>query len=416
MGVGVKRGGLAGPVTPACAPGRHPGSPTRDKASGGLPGPPPGSGGHEAGCPRGWGGRGPPTRKLLASAGIHGVCVGGGSAHHRRYACDTRERRVGQTRVWHTRVHGGEAHALHRQRGGGWRACLGPPVCKARVGETCARTRDVRERSVRGRACAGGPGWACAGAGELGPPAVGGRAGEESGTNRPGPGSLRGRGPGAGLGGGAPQRGSRGARGRGPGSACTHRAALRSPGRRRVHPSVRPAVGASRARGARRRRGAGRGAGRGRAERAPGPRAALPPPPPGRGLGRGRGGGRARAAAPRPAAPPGPDVAAPRVRLEPRAPWARPFADRFWRRVLALARPPRPAGPQCPRREDGRASPSMLRGPEGPGRLSPARSPSGGLPHHPGLLAPGPSPQPRLVLFPSPHSCLWPLCDLSQGP
>ena len=111
VGVGVtRRGRLAGPVTPACAPGSHPGSPTSDKASGGLPGPPPGSGGHEAGCPRGWGGRGPPTRKLLVCAGIHGVCVGVGSAHHRRYACDTRERRVGQTPACtaarHTRLTG----------------------------------------------------------------------------------------------------------------------------------------------------------------------------------------------------------------------------------------------------------------------------------------------------------------------
>lgn len=327
-----RRGRLAGPVTPACAPGSHPGSPTRDKASGGLPGPPRGLGGHEAGCPQGCRGPGSPNEEAIGLC-RHSWCVAGrGSAHPRRYACDTRERCVGQT-------HSGEAHALHGQRGGGWRACRGRPCARHVWVKLCAHKR--RERAeCEGPGVRRGSGvgvrrsrraWAARGGGTRG----GGERCQPTRARFP---------PGKGAGGGT-RRGSAaeeepGAPGRGPGSACTHRAALRSPGRRRVHPSVRSAVGASRARGARRRRGAGRGRAGGRAERAPGPRAALPPPPPGRGLGRGRGGGRARAAAPRPAAPPGPDVAAPRVRLEPRAPWARPLAGPSRRGVPTLALQP----------------------------------------------------------------------------
>lgn len=77
VGVGVKRRGrLAGPVTPACAPGSHPGSPTRDKASGGLPGPPRGLGGHEAGCPRGCRGPGSPNEEAIGLC-RHSWCVAG---------------------------------------------------------------------------------------------------------------------------------------------------------------------------------------------------------------------------------------------------------------------------------------------------------------------------------------------------
>lgn len=119
-----RRGRSAGSVTPACAPGSHPGYPTSDKASEGLPGPPPGQEGMKqgahgvAGVPRG-------GSCCSVQAFMERVWEGG-SADHRRYAFDTRERRVGQTHVCgtpactaagHTRFTGSGVEAGVRVRG-----------------------------------------------------------------------------------------------------------------------------------------------------------------------------------------------------------------------------------------------------------------------------------------------------------
>lgn len=224
--------------------------------------------------------------------------------------------------------------------------------------------------------------------------------------------------PGTGTGGGT-RRGSAaegdpGARGRGPGSACTHRAALRSPGRRRVRPSVRPAVGASESWGspAAARGGPEGGPGGGPSgRRAPGPPCPL----------RLRGGVSAAAGEGAERAPPLPAPPRPRGRT-------------WLRRACAWS-------PECPGRAPSRRGvPALALQPSGGFGLATSASwasvsPPGrwaGLPEHverargawppptrspPVLGAPTPPLAYRPpVPAPSPHGCLWPLCDLSRGP
>lgn len=263
-----------------------------------------------------------------------------------------------------------------------------------------------------------GPGWACVRAGELGSLAVGdARGGERCQPTRArflreGRGRTRR---------GARQRRSRAPRGagRGPRALTALRSARPAAGastRPSVQPSARrelgqPGGGAGRA-------GGGPGAGPS-GRRAPGP----PCPPPGRGLTRpGRGAERRRS--PPPPRPRGRTWPRRACASSPERPGRAPRRPAR-RGVPVLALQPsggcglaaRPAGPQCPCREDGfRASPSMLRarGAWPPHQL---RSPSGGLPHHPWPAGPGSQPlSSGCSPFPSPHGCLWPLCDLSQGP